>query len=102
MTSATLALKAAVAPPTPTPAPSESSETEVSKRRILSAAKHSTPNATPGLLYFARQVGAEKPAMLQAGSPFDYERQMKMFVVSKIPEPRDPSYANSLKNWIEH
>ena len=44
--------------------------------------------ATP-LLYFARQVGGEKSGLLQAGSPFDYERQMKLFVAGKMPDPRD-------------
>jgi ATP-dependent DNA helicase DinG len=40
--------------------------------------------------------------MLQAGSPFDYERQMKMFVVSKMPEPRESGYQTALVKWIEH
>src|SRR4029077_15316918 len=35
-----------------------------------------------GLNYFIRRVGAEKAVRLQTGSPFDYERQMKIFVVS--------------------
>jgi ATP-dependent DNA helicase DinG len=57
---------------------------------------------TSPLLYFARQVGGEKSALLQAGSPFDYERQMKMFVAAKMPEPRDAQYQAALIHWIEH
>ena len=55
-----------------------------------------------GLNYFAHQVGAEKATMLQAGSPFDYERQMKIFVAGKMPDPRETTYRESLIHWIEH
>jgi ATP-dependent DNA helicase DinG len=54
------------------------------------------------LLYFARQIGGEKSSLLQAGSPFEYERQMKLFVAGKMPDPRDPQYQDSLVHWIEH
>jgi ATP-dependent DNA helicase DinG len=54
------------------------------------------------LHYFARQVGGEKSVLLQAGSPFDYERQMKLFVAGKMPDPRDAKYQESLIHWIEH
>lgn len=40
--------------------------------------------------------------MLQVGSPFDYERQMKLFVTSKMPDPRDADYQPALIKWIEH
>jgi ATP-dependent DNA helicase DinG len=56
----------------------------------------------PPLRYFARQVGGEKADLVQAGSPFDYERQMKIFVPSKMPDPRDAGYQSSLIHWIEH
>jgi len=57
---------------------------------------------TPPLSYFARQVGGEKSVLLQAGSPFDYERQMKLFVAGKMPDPRDAQYQSALIRWIEH
>lgn len=57
---------------------------------------------TPGLLYFQRRVGAEKATALQLGSPFDYERQMKVFVANKMPDPRDAGYRDALEHWIEH
>ncbi|HZM02373.1 MAG TPA: helicase C-terminal domain-containing protein [Candidatus Saccharimonadales bacterium] len=56
----------------------------------------------PALQYFARQVGGEKAALVQAGSPFDYEKQMKLFVTGKMPDPRDAQYQTSLIHWIEH
>ncbi|HTA30261.1 MAG TPA: helicase C-terminal domain-containing protein, partial [Candidatus Cybelea sp.] len=56
----------------------------------------------PPLHYFASQVGGEKSNLVQAGSPFDYERQMKIFVAAKMPDPRDAGYQSSLVRWIEH
>jgi ATP-dependent DNA helicase DinG len=55
-----------------------------------------------GLNYFARRVGAESAVKIQVGSPFDYERQMNLFVVNKMPEPRDAGYREALVKWIEH
>jgi ATP-dependent DNA helicase DinG len=55
-----------------------------------------------GMNYFAKRVGAEKATLLQVGSPFDYERQMKLFVVNKMPDPREATYRESLRHWIEH
>jgi ATP-dependent DNA helicase DinG len=54
-----------------------------------------------GMNYFAKRVGAEKATLLQVGSPFDYERQMKLFVVNKMPDPRESNYRESLRHWIE-
>jgi ATP-dependent DNA helicase DinG len=55
-----------------------------------------------GLNYCAKRVGAEDSEKLQVGSPFDYERQMRLFVVSKMPDPRDTGYEEALVHWIEH
>jgi ATP-dependent DNA helicase DinG len=57
---------------------------------------------TQGLQYFARQVGGEKASLVQAGSPFDYEKQMKLFVAGKMPDPREAQYQTTLIHWIEH
>lgn len=55
-----------------------------------------------GLDYFAHRVGGEEAEKLQVGSPFDYERQMKLYVASKMPDPREPTYRRELIHWIEH
>ena len=57
---------------------------------------------TPALRYFVRKVGAEAATQLQVGSPFDYKRQMKLFVVGKMPDPREAGYRDALVHWIEH
>jgi len=55
-----------------------------------------------GLNYFVRRVGAESAVALQVGTPFDYERQMKLYVVRKMPDPRADDYRDALIHWIEH
>jgi Rad3-related DNA helicase/REP element-mobilizing transposase RayT len=57
---------------------------------------------TPALLYFVRRVGAEAARQLQVGTPFDYARQMKLYVVGKMPDPRTDGYRDALIHWIEH
>jgi Rad3-related DNA helicase/REP element-mobilizing transposase RayT len=52
--------------------------------------------------YFTRRVGAENATKLQVGTPFDYEQQMKLFVVGKMPDPREAGYREALEHWIEH
>ncbi|KAB2661986.1 MAG: ATP-dependent DNA helicase, partial [Verrucomicrobia bacterium] len=59
------------------------------------------PTPRGALDYVARRVGAESARQLQVGSPFDYSRQMKVFVAGKMPDPRDPGYEDALVQWIE-
>jgi ATP-dependent DNA helicase DinG len=56
----------------------------------------------PALNYFAKRVGCESATKLQVGTPFDYERQMKLFTVKKMPDPREHGYADALIHWVEH
>jgi len=58
--------------------------------------------AAASLDYFARRVGGEQAEKLQVGSPFDYERQMKLFVANKMPDPRETGYRDALIHWIGH
>jgi ATP-dependent DNA helicase DinG len=55
-----------------------------------------------GLDYFASRVGAERAAKLQVGSPFDYPKQMKIFIVNRMPDPREEGYRDALIHWIQH
>src|SRR5437763_188163 len=56
----------------------------------------------PDLAYFRERTGATEAEPLQLGSPFDFQRQMKMFVVQKMPDPRDAAYQKQLEHWIAH
>ncbi|MCX8108945.1 MAG: ATP-dependent DNA helicase, partial [Verrucomicrobiae bacterium] len=60
------------------------------------------PGRKDGLNYFASRIGATDATLLQLGSPFDYERQMRVYVVGKMPDPRDPGYTQALGKWIRH
>ncbi|MDB6153247.1 MAG: helicase c2 [Chthoniobacteraceae bacterium] len=54
------------------------------------------------LTYFRERVGAQEVDARQVGSPFDYERQMRLFITRKMPDPRDPGYESALAERIEH
>lgn len=56
----------------------------------------------PDLAYFRRRIGADEAEPLQVGSPFDFEKQMQLFVVQKMPDPRDAGYEDALVKWIGH
>ncbi|MEP6822413.1 MAG: helicase C-terminal domain-containing protein [Chthoniobacterales bacterium] len=54
------------------------------------------------LAYFRRRVGAMEATPLQLGSPFDFQAQMKLFLVQKMPDPRSTEYNAALAHWIAH
>jgi ATP-dependent DNA helicase DinG len=56
----------------------------------------------PDLAYFRTRIGATEAEPLQLGSPFNFQKQMKMFVVRKMPDPRDAAYQKALEEWIAH
>jgi ATP-dependent DNA helicase DinG len=56
----------------------------------------------PDLAYFRERIGAVEVEPLQLGSPFDFPEQMKLFVVRKMPDPRDAGYAKALAHWVAH
>jgi ATP-dependent DNA helicase DinG len=56
----------------------------------------------PDLAYFRERIGANDVEPLQLGSPFDFPKQMKLFVVRKMPDPRDAGYAKALAHWVAH
>src|SRR5438067_616980 len=56
----------------------------------------------PDLAYFRDRIGAAEAEALQLGGPFDFQKQMKIFVVQKMPDPRDANYTKQLQHWIAH
>jgi ATP-dependent DNA helicase DinG len=56
----------------------------------------------PDLAYFRERIGAGEAEPLLLGSPFDFSRQMKIFIVQKMPDPRDASYEEALEHWVAH
>ena len=53
------------------------------------------------LNYFRNRVGAQEVEAERVGSPFDYERQMKLYVTRKMPDPRDAGYEEALAKQVE-
>lgn len=90
MTSATLAVSARNNPP------AESEATKNPDRRKPGG------SGNEPLAYFSKRVGGEKARWLQVGSPYDYEKQMRLWIVSKMPDPRSQEYQSALAHWIEH
>lgn len=52
------------------------------------------------LSYFKRRVGADFANELIVGSPFDYGKQMKVFIGSEVPDPRHDDYQKCLIDWV--
>jgi len=69
---------------------------------MTSATLATASTRASGMDYFARRVGGERAEKLPVGSPFDYERQIKLYVVNKMPEPTQDGYRDALVQWIEH
>ncbi len=55
-------------------------------RVILASATLTTGNRQ-GFEFFQRRIGLERPRTLRVGSPFDYDRQMKLVMVRGLPDP---------------
>ena len=65
-----------------------------------------TTSATLGtgddqLSYFRERIGAQHVPAVKIGSPFDYQKQMAIFVMKSMPDPRDEDYEKMLIHWIE-
>lgn len=56
------------------------------------------------LSYFRDRIGAvdEYVDTLQVASPFDFERQMKLYLTRKMPDPRDAGYEEALEKYVRH
>jgi ATP-dependent DNA helicase DinG len=56
----------------------------------------------PELNYFRRRVGAEISTAACIDSPFDFERQMQLYLVRSMPQPGSPDYDKALSERIRH
>ncbi len=52
--------------------------------------------------YFRERVGAEQVESVRIGSPFDYERQMTLYLLPTMPEPSAPGFDEALEHAIAH
>jgi ATP-dependent DNA helicase DinG len=71
-----------------------------SNSAILTSA---TLSVGKGVDYFVKRVGAFEADTLQLDSPFDYMRQMKVFIPKRMPEPaQGKEYEAALRIWIKY
>jgi ATP-dependent DNA helicase DinG len=56
----------------------------------------------PDLVYFRNRIGANEAQPMLLGSPFNFQKQMKLFIVQQMPDPRDVRYEEALEHWIAH
>jgi ATP-dependent DNA helicase DinG len=56
----------------------------------------------PKLRYFRNRVGAEEARAALIESPFDFKKQMKLYLLKKMPQPSEPGYLDQLEHWITH
>lgn len=54
-----------------------------------------------GMAYFAGRIGAESAHALQIGSPFDFEKQMRIVVGRSMPDPQTEEFKVALPRRIE-
>lgn len=53
--------------------------------------------------YFAERIGAVEAESSILGSPFDFQKQMKVYIPRQMPDPKNEApYIESLCQWIEH
>jgi ATP-dependent DNA helicase DinG len=54
------------------------------------------------LRWFRRRVGAEKATSACIESPFDFEKQMRLYLVKAMPQPGAPDFEKILSERIRH
>jgi ATP-dependent DNA helicase DinG len=54
------------------------------------------------LQYFRKRVGATKVDAASIESPFDYQKQMRLYLVKSMPEPSHKEYQATMARWIAH
>ncbi|MFZ5807629.1 MAG: ATP-dependent DNA helicase [Verrucomicrobiota bacterium] len=52
--------------------------------------------------YFQSSLGAESARTLRLNSPFNFQKQMKVFAVRDMPDPKNEKYQEALLKWIPH
>ena len=102
MTSATLGTKVGQASSVTRGRKGGSGSNTSGEKGMTSPATPTSGTKMPALQYFVHRVGADAAVQLQVGTPFDYAKQMKLFAVGKMPDPRESTYRDALIHWIEH
>jgi len=64
---------------------------------VLTSATLSTTGAkeTEGFDFFAKRTGLEDFDSLKLGSPFDYQKQVTLYIEKDLPNPNDPAFVKA-------
>lgn len=54
------------------------------------------------LSYFRNRIGGEEAVAVRIKSPFDFKKQMRLYVVKNIPAPGTKEHEAAMPQWIEH
>ena len=54
------------------------------------------------LSYFRKRIGARTAKAACIESPFNFKKQMRLYLMKKMPEPRTPEHDGELRRWIAH
>ena len=62
----------------------------------------SSDSTNQGFNHFISKIGGEDIAAKQVGSPFDYPSQMRVYLISEMPDPkaREKDFEKALTPWI--
>lgn len=96
LTSATLSTSAGGESVTGETKPLKTGGDHNAKRKVYSKKQISS-----GLDYVSNRLGAEVAELLQVGSPFDFDKQMRLYLVNKMPDPREDEYQDKLIEYIK-
>ena len=58
-------------------------------------------NPNENFTFFADRIGLEDYQALQAGSPFDYSRQVTLYVETELPEPNNAQFVNQAVKAVQ-
>ncbi|MDD5458508.1 MAG: helicase C-terminal domain-containing protein [Phycisphaerae bacterium] len=73
---------------------------------VLTSATLSTDNSEKGGFdFFAGRVGLTDYSVVKLGSPFDYQKQVTVYIEKQLPDPKDPQFitlaAESVKKYVK-
>jgi len=69
---------------------------------ILTSATLGVGEGGDDLSYFRRRIGATDAASVRIESPFDFQKQMRLYLVKSMPPPGTKEHEAALPEWIEH
>ncbi len=71
------------------------------KAAIFTSATLSVGN-DEGLKYFRKRVGGYRAQAACIESPFNFQKQMRLYLVKTMPEPSSPKYPDVMQERLEH